>query len=194
MVDNRGQNCNQMDWPSGGDKQWFTIDKTNGPGHGFQYQSSDGADCDSDGRAWNSNAPPTAGSPGRRRSIFLTILQLERSMWTPMAICLSAAKDQHILLRSFEQCADWRPDTNLRPGNGGQSGWRTDFWRRNKSRRTRMDKLFLAIDHSGGPTNNNIYMLASVVPPGRSTTDVMFVRSTDGGQPLARRTRSMTIP
>jgi hypothetical protein len=41
--------------------------------------------------------------------------------------------------------------------------------------------LFLAIDHSGGPTNNNIYMLASVAPPGRSTTDVMFVRSTDGG-------------
>ena len=31
------------------------------------------------------------------------------------------------------------------------------------------------------PTNNNIYMLASVLPPGRSTTDVMFVRSTDGG-------------
>jgi hypothetical protein len=41
--------------------------------------------------------------------------------------------------------------------------------------------LFLAIDHSGGPTNNNIYMLASVVPPGRSTTDVMFARSTDDG-------------
>src|SRR5207302_6154112 len=42
-------------------------------------------------------------------------------------------------------------------------------------------QLFLAIDRSGGPTNNNIYMLASVEPPGRSTTDVMFVRSTDGG-------------
>jgi hypothetical protein len=41
--------------------------------------------------------------------------------------------------------------------------------------------LFLAVDRSGGQTNNNIYMLASVVPPGRSTTDVMFVRSTDGG-------------
>ena len=41
--------------------------------------------------------------------------------------------------------------------------------------------VFLAIDHSGGSTNNNIYMLASVVPNGRSTTDVMFVRSTDGG-------------
>src|SRR5438067_10902442 len=42
-------------------------------------------------------------------------------------------------------------------------------------------QLFLAVDRSGGPTNNNIYMLASVVPSGRSTTDVMFVRSTDGG-------------
>jgi hypothetical protein len=41
--------------------------------------------------------------------------------------------------------------------------------------------LFLAIDHSGTATNDNIYMLASVVRSGRSTTDVMFVRSTDGG-------------
>ena len=37
------------------------------------------------------------------------------------------------------------------------------------------------IDRSGTATNNNIYMLASVIPNGRSTTDVMFVRSTDGG-------------
>jgi len=42
-------------------------------------------------------------------------------------------------------------------------------------------QAFLAIDRSGGSTNNNIYMLASVVPSGRNTTDVMFVRSTDGG-------------
>ena len=30
----------------GGDKQWFTIDKTGGPGHGFQYQLDDGINCD----------------------------------------------------------------------------------------------------------------------------------------------------
>src|SRR5205823_11753113 len=30
---------------AGGDKAWFTIDKTNGPGHGFQYQAYDGANC-----------------------------------------------------------------------------------------------------------------------------------------------------
>ena len=43
-------------------------------------------------------------------------------------------------------------------------------------------QLFLAVDRSGGPTNNNIYMVASVQPFGfNNGTDVMFARSTDGG-------------
>src|SRR5437773_7755945 len=33
----------------GGDKEWFTIDKTNGPGHGFQYQSDDRINCSGGG-------------------------------------------------------------------------------------------------------------------------------------------------
>src|SRR6266705_1600900 len=33
----------------GGDKEWFTIDKTSGPGHGFQYQSDDGINCSGGG-------------------------------------------------------------------------------------------------------------------------------------------------
>ena len=44
-------------------------------------------------------------------------------------------------------------------------------------------QIFLAVDRSGTSTNNNIYMLASVQPAGfTSGTDVMFVRSTNGGQ------------
>src|SRR5207342_250573 len=43
-------------------------------------------------------------------------------------------------------------------------------------------QVFLAVDRSGGPTNNNVYMAASVQPTGFNTgTDVMFVRSTDSG-------------
>jgi hypothetical protein len=43
-------------------------------------------------------------------------------------------------------------------------------------------QVFLAVDRSGGPTNNNVYMVASVQPTGFNTgTDVMFVRSTDSG-------------
>src|SRR5438128_1594808 len=34
----------------GGDKEWFTIDKTNGPGHGFQYQSWDTTTCSGSGQ------------------------------------------------------------------------------------------------------------------------------------------------
>src|SRR5437762_7469625 len=33
----------------GGDKEWFTIDKTNGPGHGFQIQSDDCINCSGGG-------------------------------------------------------------------------------------------------------------------------------------------------
>ena len=41
---------------------------------------------------------------------------------------------------------------------------------------------FLAVDRSGGPTNNNIYMVASVQPFSGGGTNVMFARSTNGGQ------------
>src|SRR5204862_7035090 len=44
-------------------------------------------------------------------------------------------------------------------------------------------QIFLAVDRSGTSTNNTIYMLASVQPVGFTTgTDVMFARSTNGGQ------------
>jgi hypothetical protein len=43
-------------------------------------------------------------------------------------------------------------------------------------------QTFLAVDRSGGPTNNNVYMLASVLPNcSGSGTNVMFARSTDHG-------------
>src|ERR1041385_5159664 len=35
---NGGQTWTQGGPAHGGDKEWFTIDKTGGPGHGFQYQ------------------------------------------------------------------------------------------------------------------------------------------------------------
>lgn len=43
-------------------------------------------------------------------------------------------------------------------------------------------QFWIAVDHSTGPTAGNVYLLASVDPPGTDPLDVMFVRSTDGGQ------------
>src|SRR5207248_5473813 len=45
---NGGQTWTQGGPAHGGDKEWFTIDKTNGMGHGFQYQFWTGFfSCDS---------------------------------------------------------------------------------------------------------------------------------------------------
>ena len=162
----------------GGDKQWLTIDKTNGPGHGFQYQSDDGINCSGSG------------------------VQMQRSVdggvtWqSPVSIPNSPAYgtldvdtngnlyvggegfSDFICERSSNaQLATQTPrfDQNIHVNLGGGLG----SGGINPAGLT--GQCFLAIDRSGTSTNNNIYMLASVVPPGRSTTDVMFVRSTDGG-------------
>ena len=48
-------------------------------------------------------------------------------------------------------------------------------------------QVFIAVDELA-QTNNNVYMMASVIPTGFSNGgDVMLVRGTDGGQTLARR-------
>ena len=56
-------------------------------------------------------------------------------------------------------------------------------------------QIFLAVDRSGGPTNNNVYMMCSVRPPSYSNgTDVMIARSTDGGATFSAPVKSMTMP
>jgi len=45
-----------------------------------------------------------------------------------------------------------------------------------------LGQVWLVVDQSDGPTAGNVYMLASVDPPGPDPMDVMFARSEDGGQ------------
>ena len=170
----------------GGDKQWFTIDKTNGPGHGFQYESDDGINCSgggvefqrsvNGGVTWQSpvvipNAPAygtlDVDSSG---NLFIggeggSSFYCERSSNAQIAAQTP----------SFDQSTAVNLGGFL--GSGGINPAGLD------------GMVFLAIDHSGGPTNNNIYMLASVVPSGRTTTDVMFARSTDGGLTFSAPTK-----
>jgi hypothetical protein len=42
--------------------------------------------------------------------------------------------------------------------------------------------VWVAADHSGGPSHGNVYVLASVEPPGPDPVDVHFIRSSDGGE------------
>jgi len=178
---NGGQNWTLLsgeEGARGGDKQWLTIDKTNGPGHGFQYQASDGINCAGSGvqfqRSTNGGVTwqtpvtiphaPTDGTldVDSNGNLFIGG-EGSSSFW-----CVRSSNAQ---IGSQTPRFDQSTSVNL----GGFLG----FGGINPAGLDGM--VFLAIDHSGGSTNNNIYMLASVVPSGRSTTDVMFARSTDGG-------------
>src|SRR5205809_3720094 len=165
----------------GGDKQWFTIDKTGGPGHGFQYQSSDGVNCSGSGVQFQRStdggvtwqAPiiiPTGPTDGTldvdtNGNLFIGG---EGNTLNSFSCVRSSNAQIGNQTPSFDQVTQQiNMGGDLSGGGINPAG---------------LDgMLFLAIDRSGGPTNNNIYMLASVVPSGRSTTDVMFARSTDGG-------------
>ncbi len=164
----------------GGDKQWFTIDKTNGPGHGFQYQADDGINCSGGGVQFqrSTNGGVTWQAP-------ITIPN------SPIYGSLDVDTNGNVFVGGN---AEFVSGFYCARSSNAQIGNQTPTFDRNTSvnlggeldsggiNPAGLDGMcFLAIDRSGGPTNNNIYMLASVVSSGRSTTDVMFVRSTDDG-------------
>ena len=178
---NGGQSWTQLQPESlagGGDKQWFTIDKTGGPGHGFQYQSSDGINCSGNGVQFQRS---TDGGITWQAPIIVPSGPTDGTLDvdTNGNLFIGGEGNTFSCVRSSNAQIGGQTPTfdhvtqNINMGGdlsgGGINSAGLD------------GMLFLAIDRSGGATNNNIYMLASVEPSGRSTTDVMFVRSTDGG-------------
>jgi hypothetical protein len=163
----------------GGDKQWFTIDKTTGPGHGFQYQSDDGINCSGSGVQFQRS---TDGGVTWQAPIVVPggtdLGTLDVDTNGNLFIGGEGFSNFNCVRSSNAQFGGQTPtfDRTTSVNMGGSLG-------SGGINPAGLDgQLFLAIDRSGTATNNNIYMLASVAPPGRSTTDVMFVRSTDGGQ------------
>jgi BNR/Asp-box repeat len=165
----------------GGDKQWLTIDKTGGPGHGFQYQADDGINCDNNffvefQRSTDGGVTWQAPIDIPNEPIYGTLdVDANGNLFVggwgggTTFYCVRSSNAQFgNQTPTFDQVVPLNMGGGI--GSGGINGVGLT------------GQCFLAIDHSGGPTNDNIYMLASVIPPGRSTTDVMFVRSTDGGQ------------
>ena len=161
----------------GGDKQWFTIDKTSGPGHGFQYQSDDGIHCSGGGvefqRSTNGGVTWQAPITVPHAPVYGTL-----DVDTNGNLFIGGEGSTFFCVRSSNAQIGGQTPTFDRSTSVNMGG----FIGSGGINPAGLDgQCFLAIDRSGTATNNNIYMLASVVPSGRSTTDVMFVRSTDGG-------------
>jgi hypothetical protein len=180
---NGGQSWTNIAAADGGDKQWFTIDNTNSSGHGFQYQSwsTDGNNyggrqfsrSTDGGFTWMEpiNIPnsPAWGTldVDSNGNLFIGGVNLNTSrIW---CVRSTNAKNGGVV-PTFDQSAAVNLGGNIvssEPINPeGLVG-----------------QVFVAVDRSGTSTNNNVYMLASVQPTGFTTgSDIMFVRSTDGGR------------
>ena len=163
-----------------GDKEWFTIDKTNGMGHGFQYQFwTEFFACDFGGFSRSTDGGVTWQTPisipnspqwGTLDVAFNGNLFVGGGNSGSVFWCIRSSNAQNGgVTPTFDQITTVNMGGTLWYGPpvnpDGLAG-----------------QIFLAVDRSGGPTNNNIYMVATVLPTGFGTgTDVMFARSTDGG-------------
>jgi len=180
---NGGQSWAYITSAYGGDKEWFTIDNTNSTGHGFQYQSwsSDGNNFAGRQFTRSTNAGLTWMNPidipnspafgtldvDSNGNLFIGGVALQGGqVW-----CVRSTNAKNgAVVPNFDQ------STAVSLGGSIVAGQLINP-------QGLVGQIFLAVDRSGTSTNNNTYMLASVQPAGFATgSDVMFVRSTNGGQ------------
>lgn len=187
---NGGQNWTNLAPAKGGDKQWFTIDKTSSTGHGFQYQYWSTSGNNYGGRQFTRsidggftwlnpiNIPhtPAWGTPDVDSNglLFLGGVNLN----TGQVWCIRSSNARTAAVTpTFDQSTA----VNL----GGDIDYSDII-----NPEGLAGQVFLAVDRSGTSLNNHVYMLASVQPTGSTTgTDVMFVRSIDSGQTFSSPVR-----
>ena len=180
---NSGQSWTNIAPADGGDKEWFTIDNTNSTGHGFQYQfwSTDGNNYGgrqfsrsiNGGVNWMNpiNIPnsPAWGTldVDSNGNLFIGGVNLN----TNQVWCIRSTNAKNgAIVPTFDQSTA----VNL----GGHIAFSEPI-----NPEGLVGQVFVAVDRSGTSTNNNVYMLASVQPTGATNgSDVMFTRSTNGGQ------------
>ena len=187
---NGGMSWTNIAPAKGGDKQWFTIDTTNSIGRGFQYQCWSTSGNNFGGRQFTRSTDggftwlnpvniPNSPSWGTldvdtSGDLFIGGVNLGTGqIWCERS---TNAKDG-AATPSFDQ--------NTKVNLGGSIGFGEPINPDGLS-----GQVFLAVDRSGTSTNNNVYMMASVVPNGfNNGSDVMFARSTDGGRTFSAPVR-----
>jgi hypothetical protein len=177
-----GQSWTRVGPADGGDKQWFTIDNTTSSGRGFQYQfwSTDGNNYggrqftrSTDGGMTWMNPINIPNSPAWGTldvdsvgNLFIGGVNLTTNgIW-----CVRSTNAKNAgVVPTFDRSTA----VNL----GGDIVFAEPI-----NPEGLVGQVLLAVDRSGTSTNDNVYMLASVQPPGFTNgSDVMFVRSTNGG-------------
>jgi hypothetical protein len=159
----------------GGDKQWMAIDRTGGIGDGNIYANW---------TLWYSSCDGQFTRSYDGGFVFLDCLDVPGyPYWGTITIdpdgALYVAGDGMVVAKSSTlQDENLPPDFDFveYPDLGGEAqGWG------GPNPVGLLGQVWIASDHSTGPTRGNIYLLCSVDPQGTDPLDVMFSRSTDGG-------------
>lgn len=179
---NGGQSWGPAKFAYGGDKQWMTIDRTGGMGHGYIYhnwsiasnlyglntfsRSIDGGNTFSTPSVipnqpiWGTNDVAPDGT--------LWICGVDASVASTFYVAKSTNAQDTSVAPTFTTTMV-NLGGNIKyfvggPNPGGLYG-----------------QVQIGIDKSDGPYAGNIYVLCSVDPPGGDPIDVHIIRSTDGG-------------
>ena len=172
-------------WAFGGDKQWIAIDRTDGIGRGNIYQqwrrtstccppfdftrSTDGGLSFED-----PIATPEPGFQlgtldiGPDGTLYMTGIDSVDDPETQFVFARSTNAKDPAQTPSFDLVSELSLGGTLRGHRGPNPGGL-------------LAQVWVATDHSDGPTRGNVYILSPAEPPGGDPMDIMFIRSTDGG-------------
>jgi hypothetical protein len=166
----------------GGDKAWMAIDRTGGIGHGNIYCAWDWVGCcgtnvftrSADGGLTYTYPIAIPQFPifgtidvGLAGEVYVAGTPVENP-WTS-ALAKSTTLDDPGSSPGFDFAVEVNLDGFQAGGAGPNPGGL-------------LGQVWVATDHSNGPTRGNVYMLCSVVPyEGSDPLDLMFARSADGG-------------
>jgi hypothetical protein len=174
---NGGMTWDAGTFAQGGDKQWMAIDSTGGMGDGHIYAFWT--------YVYSTCAPgfftrSTNGGASYESCVQVSGYPYYGTLCVGPEGELYVAGDGFVLAKSSNardagQTVGWDFNRNVSLGGSlGTSG--------GPNPGGLLGQAWVAADHSSGPTNGNVYLLASVSPNGSpDPLDVRFARSTDGG-------------
>jgi hypothetical protein len=172
----------------GGDKAWFTVDTTDGPGRGNIYISWSTASNQFGERIFIrsfddglSYTEPIALGPA---PIWGTqVVGIDGELYITGNLAFN--RGIFILYRSTDAL-----DPMIEPPNfvafvyqlGGEQRAGGDYPGSSPNPGGLLGQVWIASDHSNGPNRGNLYVVSSVDPPGTDPLDVHFIRSADNGE------------
>lgn len=155
------------------DKEWFTVDRTDGIGRGNLYT------------IWSDTSNFTRSTDGGLTWMTPMRIPLGTSPWGTIVVdpdgVVYACDRSFNVVRSFNAKDPNQQPEFTRTATVDLGGTFPPYPGGAPNPGGLLAQPWIATDHSTGPSRGNVYLLCSVNPPGEDTCDVRFARSTDQG-------------